>query len=358
MNPIYYFGPRPFEQREGKDPRPLRLYGADAIWLTRDRIAAEVAVAENVPAIAVDDVVAFRRANPDGVLMVRYHRDAMGLLARDVRFGFDCNDSWALYFRRRARAIATTDPLRALVNVRNYLRYRRMEKAILLRAGLVVTTGPADERFLRRLVPQASVLRVGNGTDHLAEGPVVPRDDGRTIGFHGGLDWAPNLSTARRLTRRIAPALAARSERPVRLRIAGRPIPTDIAGLDGRAGVSVDGFVPDLRAWMASLSLYVMPMYQGGGIKNKLIEALAHGLPVVTNPLGAEALESGGEAAVAIARTDRDLVDTVLALLDDPNRLAAMRVAARRHAEHHYDWANHHAALHAKLDALRAEGLL
>ena len=81
-----------------------------------------------------------------------------------------------------------------------------------------------------------------------------------------------------------------------------------------------------------------MPVTQGSGVKNKLIEAMAAGLPIVTNSLGAEALPKHCREAVMIADGRRELARTIIDLLNDPGRRAALRLAARSAAEREFVW--------------------
>jgi len=236
--------------------------------------------------------------------------------------------------------------------------FAQMERHIALRSAAFVVAGQADEKFVRWLARHARVLRVGNGTDHIDQPPVRPADDGRTIGFHGNMTWPPNQLTARRLATRFAKRLNRGIEPKFWIDIAGGPICSDLEIRDGENGVRIRGFVKDLRMWFASLSLYVMPMYGGAGIKNKLIEAMAMGVPVLTNELGAEGLEPEARDAVAVVKNDKQLIRAIRVLLNNPERLSAMRQAGRSHAEKHYRWETHRERLHAELRRLKTAGQL
>jgi glycosyltransferase involved in cell wall biosynthesis len=130
-------------------------------------------------------------------------------------------------------------------------------------------------------------------------------------------------------------------------------VPAALQARNGIDSVEVCGFVDDIQAWLASLTLYVMPMYLGAGIKNKLIEAMAAGIPVLTNARGAEALPEEGRKAIAIASDDADIARATCALLAQPEELARMRRAGRAYALRHFDWADHRREFHAELHRLR-----
>lgn len=251
-----------------------------------------------------------------------------------------------------------SQPVKAGNSLRLHLHYRSLETRIAGAAAVFVTTGPADEAYLRQLKPTANVFRVGNGTVLIDQPAIEPKDDGRTVGFHGGMTWEPNRTTANRLAGPIATALSRSAGPAVRIRIAGRPVPDTLAVLHNQNGVKVDGFVENLQEWMASLSLYVMPMYQGGGVKNKLIEAMAAGLPVLTNPLGAEAIPPHERSCLEIAEDDNALIEAIPKLLATPDRLSAMRREGRRYAEQHFRWADHRESLVSELDRLKKQGSL
>lgn len=146
--------------------------------------------------------------------------------------------------------------------------------------------------------------------------------------------------TAMRIASWIAPRLRKGGLVDAKIRIAGRPVEQRLANYDGKNGVEVCGYVPDLRTWMQSITLYVMPMYAGAGVKTKLVEALAMGMPVVTNEIGAETLTGDFEDALVVVHSDKELVDKIVELLRDKPKLSKLRSTARSYAESNFQWSN------------------
>lgn len=367
---IWYLSSKPPSVEGGLDPRRANLYGDDVICLVPSAYSGPYAVADigpiwnperpgqRVAAGLADRVAALRQRNPEGALVVGSYEIAEALLGSGLRFVFDPTDSASLFYLRRFRHLCTRSPMKAANSLRLMARYGRMERAIGAEAAAFITTGPADEAHLRALCPAAHIVRVGNGTALISQPPIEPCDDGRTVGFHGGMNWEPNRTTAERLASLVAKRLNGRGDELVRVRIAGGPVPPSLAACDGKNGAEICGFIENLREWLATISLYVMPMYQGSGVKNKLVEAMAMGVPIITNELGAEALDMEARACIVVARSDQELVGMIRKLLKDPKALAQMRVKGRRYAQRHFEWNQYRQALHAELEALTAAGRL
>jgi glycosyltransferase involved in cell wall biosynthesis len=371
---ILHFDQRPIPRGDDLDPRRRQLY-SQAIWVASAEMKSSGSqLSSAIPASfyrstsrspTKDELGQFktsvehlRHSYPDSIFLATSHTFGMAFALSGIAFAFDPTDSVALFHLRRSKALAASEPLRAINSIRLFVRYRSFEKRIANSAGVFVTTGGVDEKYLKRLAPSGNILRVGNGTNLIHQAPVSPRDDGHTIGFHGGMTWEPNRQTALRLARRVAPLLNNGSQSPINLQIVGRPVPAALQALHEKHHVQVHGFVQNLVQWMSQLTLYVMPMYSGGGIKNKLIEALALGIPVITNTLGAEALDDEGRKAVAIADGDAALVSAIRSLLADPQRRAQMRSLGRRYAEQNFRWCDKRNRLRTEFFRLKKAGLL
>lgn len=125
-----------------------------------------------------------------------------------------------------------------------------------------------------------------------------------------------------------------RARRPdARLRVIGK-----VAAAWDRTwpdGAEAAGFVDDLAAAYAGAALALTPLRFGSGVKIKVIEALAHGLPVVSTPVGAEGMEAAGPEVLHVADDAAAFAAAMVATLDDP-RAAARRTAARAFAEVHH----------------------
>ena len=79
-------------------------------------------------------------------------------------------------------------------------------------------------------------------------------------------------------------------------------------------------------------------MVEGSGLKNKVIESFAVGLPVVSTPLGVEAIDGEDGAHFLVAADDRAFADSILRLLDEPGLRERITGEARRLAERQYTW--------------------
>ena len=181
----------------------------------------------------------------------------------------------------------------------------------------VIPNGVAAERFARR-----------------ADAP--PRDPARLI-FHGNMAHSPNEVAAVHLAREVLPRVR-RDVPDATLALVGRA-PTDrVRALADEPGVIVTGAVPDVRDELDRAGVYTCAMQTGSGIKNKVLEAMANGLPVVGTPLafggvtfrdGEEALLADGPDAFAAA---------VTGLIRDPARAAEIARRGREHVAARHTW--------------------
>jgi glycosyltransferase involved in cell wall biosynthesis len=216
----------------------------------------------------------------------------------------------------------------------------------------IVVVGPQDRDFLSEHVPGAHIELIPNGVE---PGPVPqPCDVEGILGFHANFATVANVEAARFLIREVLPRVM--KLRPdARLLLVGKGASE---ALDHKllANTEVASDVADVREYLDRVSVYVAPMTSGTGIKNKLLEAMAAGRPVVTTPLGLSGIGSGG--GVFSASSAQGVADVVVRLLNDRvGREEAGRLARFR-AVNEFSWEGNAAALeHLWMEAVESNPL-
>lgn len=275
-----------------------------------------------------------------GAIGVVAHGHRSGLLvarALEGPFVLESGDSMAVYFNRRAGALGFSDPVRMVNSMVWAQVYDSIERELGGLAALWVLPAEADRRGIARHSPKAALMVLPNGTHYLERDPVPPCAE-PSIGFYGGMAWEPNRSAALFLARQVFP-LVKRAVPGAVLHIGGGPLEPELESL-GRTDMAIrmHGPISDIPGFLSRCAVFVAPMLQGSGFKNKLIEAMALGMAIVTNPLGAEALGRQARAAVVVAQGTAQIAQATSMLLLDPERRAWHARAARAAAEADYRW--------------------
>ncbi len=169
--------------------------------------------------------------------------------------------------------------------------------------------------------------------------PVVSRAPRASHITHiGTMYWPPNIDGMLWFIREIYPSVRAR--RPeVKFDLIGSRPPQELVALKSEvAGLNVTGYVADLHPFLAQCGVFIVPLRAGGGMRVKILEALARGLPVVTTSLGCEGIAVRHGEHVLIADTPEAFADAVVAVLADPALASRLGVSGRRLIETHYDY--------------------
>jgi polysaccharide biosynthesis protein PslH len=175
---------------------------------------------------------------------------------------------------------------------------RRIERDIMNHAQHVLF---ASMRDCEALAPSRPATVVPNGVD-LEYWRRTSRSHGHnTLVFTGAMSYPPNTDAARYLITAIMPLVRA-AVPDAQVVIAGHSPPPDLVTLGTQPGVTVTGFVEDVRPFLERGTVFVAPIRFGAGIQNKLLEALAMELPVVASPLAADGLRTV-EGACPFAHT-------------------------------------------------------
>ena len=193
---------------------------------------------------------------------------------------------------RMRLALRHTGLLEWPLRVIRYHQMRRVEERVFRKLRHVTFISRRDRDAAVGVARRGTIIP--NGCDL---GYWTPRggERGKRIVFTGVIDYAPNADAARYLVSTIAPLV--RQEIPdLEVIIAGRNPSPDMLALASRVpGVTVTGSVPDLRPYLESAAVFVAPLRFASGMQNKILEAMAMELPVVTTPVAADGFSVDGD---------------------------------------------------------------
>jgi glycosyltransferase involved in cell wall biosynthesis len=162
------------------------------------------------------------------------------------------------------------------------------------------------------------------------------REDSVII-FTGRMGYFPNAEAAVYFATRVFP-LILKQKPDARFLIVGADPPCRVRRLARFPGVEVTGFVLRIQDYLSRAAVFVAPMQAGTGIQNKVLEAMASGVPVVATPYALGGVEAIDGEHLLVAADACGLADQVVRLLRDPTLRRRLARNARQLVEEKYTW--------------------
>lgn len=264
----------------------------------------------------------------------------MGQYAQRIPGAFKILDThnalWVLY--KRLWATMPPGPRRWLLS-RDWRLLRTYEGQLVRDFDAVLAVSQEDKYALEEAARRAVdilVIPIAVDTDELMVVP-PPVSDPHILHV-GTMYWPPNIDGVLWFLREVWPLI--QDSRPdVVFDVVGSRPPDEIVSY-GRndSGINVTGYVADTSPFLAQAGAFIVPLRAGGGMRVKILNALAHGLPIVSTALGAEGIAVTPGHDILIADEPSDFAAAVLSLLHDPGLANRLRQNGRQLAESVYDY--------------------
>ena len=247
-----------------------------------------------------------------------------------------------VYFQSISRAIPfMRSPLDRIKARFEYLRAIRYELGLLPVCDHIQVCTVENKRYLEGFIPGLASrieagLRAGINTSQYPwpGGPRKPY----TMLFLGSFRHLPNQVALEWFARYVLPLIVQKLPQ-ARLLVAGSDPPPRHAFPDPANAIELLGFVEDVQPLFGSCAVFVCPIRNGSGVRVKLLEAFASGIPVVSTRLGAEGLAREDGECCALADDAPRFAEKVVRLLEDAEFAGEMAQRARREVEKNWDMA-------------------
>lgn len=259
----------------------------------------------------------------------------------------------------RQLAEATRFPLSLLYSL-EHRRLAKFEISVARWATRSVFVSQAEAELFKKIGGAGSIDFLSNGTDlelrrlpleqipyHLARADRGSQAEGEKLIFVGTMDYSPNIDAVRHFAQDIFPLIRQKFPRSV-FEVVGRRPPQSVRRLSQIDGVRVVGEVDDVRAYLIRADVSVAPMRIARGVQNKVLEAMAVGVPVVATPPAVEGIEVRDGEEVLIGTTPAEFAHQVIRVLSDAELRKAVTKKAWNKMNQCYNWE----LVGAKLDRL------
>lgn len=221
---------------------------------------------------------------------------------------------------------------------REFRTMARMERTYLQRADHVLAVSEADRQVFCRDLHESRISVIPTGVDVEYFQPALRVDQETALVFTGSMDWLANEDGILHFVQKVLP-LVRRRVPNLAMWIVGRHPSSKLRRLVDRIpGVTVTGTVDDIRPYIAKASVYVVPLFVGGGTRIKIFEAMAMGKAIVSTTIGAEGLPVVSGQHIWLADDDAQFAHQIVELLRHPARREEMGSAARQLVEKNYSW--------------------
>lgn len=222
---------------------------------------------------------------------------------------------------------------------------REQELGVIRQADVTLVVSPVEKALLATETPDARVEVLSNIHEPVAHTPGFDGRDG--LLFVGGFQHPPNVDAVRWFLEEVWPIVHQRAP-DIRVRIVGSKMPDSLRALAG-PGIDILGFVADLDPLLASSRMSIAPLRYGAGVKGKVNQAMAHGLPVVATQAAVEGMFLQAGSEVLVAEDAQSFAEAVLRLDGDPTLWATLAAGGKHNIERTFSRAVAQRALQAVL---------
>jgi sugar transferase (PEP-CTERM/EpsH1 system associated) len=248
------------------------------------------------------------------------------------------NAEWIL--QKRAFAADLKKPTRwpiALYSWFQWNRLRTYEADLLNQVDHTIAMSAPDKVALRDLMPQAPITIIPNGVDLTAYGQFKGKPLNFDLVFTGKMDFRPNIDAVLWFGQHVLPLIQAQRPHTTFAIVGQRPHPR-LDVLRQLPGVTITGYVDDVRPYIAGASVYVVPLRVGGGTRLKLLEAMAMGKAIVSTPVGAEGFPVEHKHELLLVEKPDAFAAAVLHLLGHPGQRRKLGQTGQAFAKNNYGW--------------------
>jgi glycosyltransferase involved in cell wall biosynthesis len=245
------------------------------------------------------------------------------------------------------------NPLKRLLLELEWRKLARYEAEVCRQFDHVITVTEEDKQILSQFsIPNSQFTIIPICVDP-SEIPVVERNpEVKNIISIGTMFWPPNVDGVLWFAREVFPLV--RQQVPeARFYIVGKNPPKEVRRLrvarsklrsnDQPSAIShqpivVTGYVEDPTPYFADSAVFIVPLRAGGGMRVKILDAWARGIPIVSTTIGSEGIEVREGENILIADTPRDFAQAVVRAIRDKELAQRLAENGRRWVEEKYDW--------------------
>ena len=231
-------------------------------------------------------------------------------------------DSVDLHFAREAMASDL-----GIIEPDQVEKTRLAEVNTYKQADAVIVVSNLDQELLLKQNEHLKTFIVPN---IISFEPQIQNLDTKNLIFVGGYKWFPNVDGIVWFVENIWPAVKARVE-DATLSIIGSHPTLEVEELGKFPDVKVLGYVPDTVPYFEKAAISIAPLRYGGGMKGKVNEAMALGLPVVTTTVGAQGLNAVSGQHLFIADSPDEFTEALVKLLENPAYRLEIGLAGQQH---------------------------
>ena len=198
---------------------------------------------------------------------------------QDLKMVLNFHSSEYAQYQQQLSAGNSTNELKDRLNLSLRKRY---EQSYLEKFSLIITVSSQDKRIVKELQPELEVNVIPNGVD-LAQFPRrITNQGGQRIVFVGNMNRAVNIDAARFLALEVFPAIRDRYPEAVLELVGAKPTP-EVTELNELPGIVVTGKVSNVVEYLHWATVCVIPIRQGYGMRNRTLETMAAGVPIVAS---------------------------------------------------------------------------
>jgi len=213
----------------------------------------------------------------------------------------------------------------------------RAERQLARRFDMCTATTRAEWQALESYGTGVASDWFPNGVDSDYFSPGDEAYDPDTIAFVGRMDYYPNQECMIEFCASTLPRVQAK--RPgLKLLIVGADPTAAVQRLGKLPGVTVTGSVPDVRPYLRRSGLLVAPLNIARGTQNKILEAMASGVPVVASRQAAGGVDARNQEHLLVASTPEEYAAAILRIVEDPGERARLSRAGRDRMLSNHAW--------------------